>query len=68
MDKYWVPIGINLADINTTQLTYDPTKTPSGSASYGINRGIILVKKENVRFCLFQKNISITPDTKYTLS
>lgn len=68
MDKYWVPIGINLADINTTQLTYDPTKTPSGSASYGINRGISLVKKENGTFGLLQKKISITPDTKYTLS
>lgn len=68
MDKYWVPIGINLADINTTQLTYDPTKTPSGSASYGINRGISLVKKGNGTFGLLQKKISITPDTKYTLS
>lgn len=68
MDKYWVPIGINLADINTTQLTYDPTKTPSGSASYGINRGISLVKKGNGIFGLLQKKISITPDTKYTLS
>lgn len=68
MDKYWVPIGINLADINTTQLTYDPTKTPSGAPSYGINRGISLVKKENGTFGLLQKKISITPDTKYTLS
>lgn len=68
MDKYWVPIGINLADINTTQLTYDPTKTPSGAPSYGINRGISLVKKGNGTFGLLQKKISITPDTKYTLS
>lgn len=68
MDKYWVPIGINLADINTTQLTYDPTKTPSGAPSYGINRGISLVKMGNGTFGLLQKKISITPDTKYTLS
>lgn len=68
MDKYWVPIGINLADINTTQLTYDPTKTPSGAPSYGINRGISLAKKGNGTFGLLQKKISITPDTKYTLS
>lgn len=68
MDKYWVPIGINLADINTTQLIYDPTKTPSGAPSYGINRGISLVKKGNGTFGLLQKKISITPDTKYTLS
>jgi len=68
MDKYWVPIGINLADINTTQLTYDPTKTPSGAPSYGINRGISLVKKGDGTFGLLQKKISITPDTKYTLS
>ena len=68
MDKYWVPTGINLADINTTQLIYDPTKTPSGSPSYGINRGISLVKKKNGTFGLLQKKISITSDTKYTLS
>ena len=68
MDKYWVPTGINLADINTTQLIYEPTKTPSGSPSYGINRGISLVKKKNGTFGLLQKKISITSDTKYTLS
>lgn len=68
IDTYWIPNGIDLADINTVLLEYDPTNSTTGSPSYGITRGIRFNKKKDGEFGVIQKKISITPNSKYTIS
>lgn len=68
-NTYWIPDGINLADINTVQLDeYDENKTASSSPAYGITRGIKFVRKNPGTFGVIQKKVSITPDMKHTIS
>ena len=68
LDTFWVPDRIDLADINTTLLEYNPANSTTGSPAYGITRGIQFVKKKTGLFGVIQKKISITPDSKHTIS
>lgn len=68
IDTYWVPDRIDLADINTLLLEYDPTNSTIGAPAYGITRGIRFNKKKDGEFGVIQKKISITPDSKHTIS
>ncbi len=68
LDTFWVPDRIDLADINTALLEYDPVNSTNGSPAYGITRGIRFVKKKTGLFGVIQKKISITPDSKHTIS
>lgn len=72
LDTYWIPDRTDLAYINAVQLgEHDPTNSTIGAPIYSVTRGIRFEKRNDTVsgvFGVIQKKISITPNTKYTIS